>query len=112
MDYLVISLLFSLLFCLILQLYYSLVIHRKLAEHKEYQSYNQVLEPISVIICAKNELENLKKNLLPFLELDYPDFEIIIVNDCSYDGSDWYLRDLSLQFKNLKLVTIDDNPPF
>jgi biofilm PGA synthesis N-glycosyltransferase PgaC len=111
-DYLVISLSISLLFCLILQLYYTLVIHRKLALHKDFEGYSQVLEPMSVIICAKNELENLKQNLLPFLELDYPDFEVIIVNDCSNDGSDWYLRDLSLQHKNLRVVTIDDHPRF
>jgi biofilm PGA synthesis N-glycosyltransferase PgaC len=73
---------------------------------------NQVLEPISVIICAKNELENLKQNLLPFLEQDYPDFEVVVVNDCSNDGSDWFLRDLSLQHKNLKVVTINDHPRF
>ena len=70
------------------------------------------MEPISVIICAKNELENLKQNLLTFLEQDYPDFEVIVVNDCSNDGSDWFLRDLSLQYKNLRVVTINDHPRF
>lgn len=112
MDYLVISISISLLICLILQLYYTLAIHRKLAVYKGYEFNNQVLEPISVIICAKNELENLKQNLLPFLEQDYPDFEVVIVNDCSNDGSDWFLRDLSLQHKNLKVVTINDHPRF
>jgi len=111
-DYLVISLSISLLFCLVLQLYYILVVHRKLAVYKGFEGDNQVLEPMSVIICAKNELENLKQNLLPFLNQDYPDFEIVIVNDCSNDGSDWFLRDLSLEHKNLKVVTINDHPRF
>jgi len=111
-DYLVISISISLLICLVLQLYYTLAIHRKLAVYKGYETNNQILEPVSVIICAKNELQNLKQNLLPFLEQDYPDFEVVIVNDCSNDGSDWFLRDLSLQHKNLKIVTINDHPRF
>ena len=38
-----------------------------------------------MIICAKNESENLKKNLPFILEQNYPDFEVIIVDDGS-DG--------------------------
>ncbi len=112
MDYLVIHISICLLFCLALQLYYILVVHRKLAVYKGFEGGTQVLEPMSVIICAKNELENLKQNLPSFFDQDYPDFEIIIVNDCSHDGSDWYLRDLSLQHKNLKVVTINENLRF
>jgi len=111
-DHLVNSLLISLLFCLFLQLYYILAVHRKLAVYKGLEDDNHVLEPVSIIICAKNELENLKQNLQPFLEQDYPDFEIVIVNDCSNDGSEWYLNDLSLKHKNLKVVTIDEHPRF
>ncbi|MFN8294669.1 MAG: glycosyltransferase [Chitinophagales bacterium] len=38
---------------------------------------------VSIIICAKNESENLKKNLPFILEQNYPDFEVIIVDDGS-----------------------------
>lgn len=38
-------------------------------------------EPVSVIICARFEAENLKKNLEHFLTQDYPNFEVIVVND-------------------------------
>ena len=40
-------------------------------------------QPVSVIICARNEAENLKKFLPAILEQDYPDYEVIVVNDCS-----------------------------
>jgi len=46
------------------------------------------------------------------LAQDHPDFEIVVVNDCSNDGSDWYLRDISAKHKNLKVVTISDHPRF
>ena len=45
------------------------------------------LQPVSVIICARNEAENLKNFLPSVLEQDYPDFEVIVVNDCSEDNS-------------------------
>lgn len=83
-----------------------------LAVFKGYDEDTELLEPISVIICARNEIENLKLNLVSILELDYPDFEVVVVNDCSNDGSDWFLRELSTQYKNLKVVTINDHPRF
>ena len=65
---------------------------------------------ISIIICAYNELENLKK-LLPILyKQDYSNFEIIIVNDRSSDGSHEFLREESLSSPILRLVTIDKSP--
>jgi len=43
--------------------------------------------PVSIIVCAKNEGENLKKHL-PLLALqNYPDFEIVLVDDASTDDS-------------------------
>ena len=40
-------------------------------------------QPVSVIICARNEAENLRNFLPSILEQDYPDFEVIVVDDCS-----------------------------
>ena len=45
------------------------------------------MHPVSVIICAKDEAENLKKNLSKILAQKYPEFEVIVVNDGSIDGS-------------------------
>ncbi len=112
MDYFYLSIVISLQICLLLQLFYVLVIHRKLASFRGIEPDAQLKLSLSVIICARNELENLKKNLVPILTQDYPDFEVIVVNDCSNDGSDWFLRDLSVEYKNLKVVTILEHPRF
>ena len=112
MDYLYISIVISLQICLLLQLFYVIVIHRKLASFRSVEANTELKLSVSVIICARNELENLKKNLVPILNQDYPDFEVIVVNDCSIDGSDWFLRDLSVEYKNLKVVTILEHPRF
>lgn len=62
--------------------------------------------PVSVIICARNEAENLRSFLPSVLEQDYPDYEVIVVNDCSEDESDEILKGLSAKYDKLKVSTI------
>jgi cellulose synthase/poly-beta-1,6-N-acetylglucosamine synthase-like glycosyltransferase len=60
------------------------------------------LPPVSVIICAKDESDNLRK-FLPFvLQQEYPDFEVIVINDGSTDETEILLRDLSLEYPRLR----------
>ncbi|WP_162419025.1 glycosyltransferase [Cyclobacterium roseum] len=65
---------------------------------------------VSVIIAAKNEAAHLK-DLLPLLmQQDYPDFEVIIVNDRSTDGSEELLAAFAKEYANLRSVTIRYTP--
>ena len=43
--------------------------------------------PVSVIVCAKNEEENLQNFIPKILEQNHPDFELILINDASADNS-------------------------
>ena len=63
---------------------------------------------VSVVISAKNEYPNLQQNLPLILEQDYPDFEVVVVNDCSDDDTDFLLRDLSKKYERLKVVNITE----
>lgn len=68
---------------------------------------------VSVIICAKNEAKNLKKNIPYFLEQTYSNFEIILINDASRDAS----LDVMEQFKKkypskIKIVDVAPNEQF
>lgn len=63
--------------------------------------------PVSLIICAFNEAINLKSNLPPILSQDYPDFEVIVVNDRSSDDTASILRNYSQDYPGLRVVTID-----
>jgi glycosyltransferase involved in cell wall biosynthesis len=71
-----------------------------------------VRQPVSVIICARNESENLKNFLPSVLEQDYPDFEVIVVNDCSEDNSYNILGEFLLRYPHLKVSTINKDPKF
>jgi len=68
--------------------------------------------PISVIISARNEARNLRENLPAILEQNYPDFEVVVINDCSYDSSDEVLEELKKTHPHLKVVTITEHDRF
>ncbi|MGB4776120.1 MAG: glycosyltransferase [Daejeonella sp.] len=70
------------------------------------------MNPVSVIVCARNEENNLIKNLPAILNQEYPDFEVVVVNDCSMDDSEHLLRELESQYKNLKVVNIYEHERF
>jgi len=63
-------------------------------------------QPVSVIICARNEAENLRLYLPEVLKQDYPDYEVIVVNDCSEDDTEEVLNLLSRDHDNLRIATI------
>ncbi|MBL7921380.1 MAG: glycosyltransferase [Bacteroidia bacterium] len=70
---------------------------------------SQNLEPISVVICAKNEDENLTEFLPRVLTQDYPNFEVIVVNDCSWDNTENVIDEFAKIFPNLKKVSIKED---
>ncbi|MGC9151532.1 MAG: glycosyltransferase [Microbacter sp.] len=57
--------------------------------------------PISVIICSRNESEHLKQFLPSILEQDYPQYEIIVVNDGSTDATEELLKEFSKRYPHL-----------
>lgn len=93
---------------LIMQLYYYVYFFFRLAFYKR-EKVNDTREPVSVIICAKNEEDNLKKNLPLILEQDYPNYEVVVVNDRSVDDSIDILRELSAKYSHLQIVEIKDD---
>ena len=90
----------------LLLIYYTYFFYR-LSVHKTIKgTFNS---PISIIICAKNELENLRNHLPKILEQNYPEFEVIVVNDQSNDRSDSLLEKLEKKHKHLVVVSIEQH---
>jgi cellulose synthase/poly-beta-1,6-N-acetylglucosamine synthase-like glycosyltransferase len=94
-----------------IQLFYYLFFYLSIISRKSAPSVN-TKEPVSVIICARNEAENLMKFLPSVLEQDYPDYEVIVVNDCSEDNSYDVLGKFIEKYPNLKISTINKDPKF
>jgi len=106
---LVIFLIFA--FSAVIQLFYYLFFYLSVYVHKPKVVINS-MQPVSIIICARNESENLRNFLPAVLEQDYPDYEVIVVNDCSEDNSYDVLGTFSLQYPNLKISTINKDSKF
>jgi len=68
--------------------------------------------PVSVIICARNEAANLEQFLPHVLAQDYPDYEVIVVNDCSEDNSYEVLGKLLSEYPHLRISTVNKDPKF
>jgi glycosyltransferase, family 2 len=60
---------------------------RKISEDYMRYAQSQNLLPISLIVPARNEQENIVQNVRDLLNLEYPQFEVIVVNDGSTDDT-------------------------
>lgn len=99
-----------LIFALLLQLYYLLFVYGKMTFHKVAVPIDpEHARPVSLIICARDEEENLRKNLPLILDQDYPEFEVIVVNDCSTDDSEWVLKEMQKQYDHLRIVHLKEH---
>ncbi len=88
--------------CLNYLLYYLPVANLK----RTHLASTPQLEPISVVICARNEDDNLTEFLPKILSQDYPEFEVLVVNDCSEDNTEHVLDEYIKIFPNLRKATI------
>ncbi len=96
---------------ILVQLFYYWGIFSRLAFYKPKNQARKP-QPVSVVICAKNEYSNLKANLPLILEQDYPDFEVIVVNDVSDDETYYLLKVFEDKYSHLKIVNIVENVNF
>ncbi len=93
--------------CLLIQCYYYLGGFLKLALYNKRPA-NTNKPPVSVVICARNEEENIQQFLPLILNQNYPAFEVIVVNDCSWDNSYDLLKEMALTHSNLKVANIKE----
>ncbi len=102
------ALCFVLLAAVLVQLFYTLFFYLRLLLHKPKNSPT-TLPPVSVVICARNESENLMNFIPVIMEQDYPKFEVIVVNDSSWDDSEDILKALQVRFSNLKVLRLNED---
>ena len=61
---------------------------------------------VSVVVCAKNEGDNLQNYLTALLCQNYPTFEVIVVNDASEDDTQFVLDHYLQLYPNLHLTFV------
>ena len=65
--------------------------------------------PISIIMAAKNAALNLEDHIHHWLNQDYPEFELVIADDCSADETGYFLVKTAEIEPRLKFVLLDPN---
>ena len=94
-----------------IQFVYYVIIFSKFAFAKdENPSLKKI--PISVIVCAKSEAENLSVLIPKLLAQEYPQFEIVLINDASSDDSLEIMESFKADHSNLKIVDVKSNEAF
>ncbi|MBN2481954.1 MAG: glycosyltransferase, partial [Bacteroidales bacterium] len=95
----------------IIQMVYYLGIYLRFVLYNRQKDKPQN-PPVSVIICARNEADNLKAYLPHVLEQEYDDFEVIVVNDCSTDDTEEILNMFNAKHPVLKTTAIKSGTRF
>ena len=109
LEYLFIA--FIVIFCI--QSIYYIFIFGLFAFFKNKPIKDNFKQSISVLICAKNEAENLTKNLPFILNQNYPTFELVLINDCSSDHTLEVLKKFKKEFPSkIKIVDVKANEQF
>lgn len=88
-----------------IQVFFYGIIFNGLISHKVVHPKLKNIS-VSVIICAKNEAENLKTFVPLILSQDYSDFEVILINDNSTDDTLNVMEDFRDKHNNVKIVNV------
>ena len=68
--------------------------------------------PISVIVCAKNEVINLNKLVPLLLEQDYSHYELVLINDASNDETLEVMKKFKENDSRITVVNVQNNEAF
>jgi glycosyltransferase involved in cell wall biosynthesis len=90
-----------------IQIFYYMWFFSRIAFYHPKEKTKSQQHPVSVIICARDEDENLARNLPGVLVQSYPStYEVVAVNDNSVDDSKYILQELKKTFKSLNVVEL------
>ncbi|HLP49969.1 MAG TPA: glycosyltransferase [Chitinophagales bacterium] len=100
--------------CVVVQCLYYILVFARLNFVRPFSGMPEFLPPASIVICAKNEAENLKRYLKVVLIQQYKQYEVIVVNDQSTDNTidvlvDYYMRNTNLKIVN---ITSEEKKPY
>jgi chlorobactene glucosyltransferase len=87
---------------------------KKNEEWDIHSDYLKNLPAISIIIPARNEELNIERCLLSLVDQNYPNYEVILVDDNSNDNTVQKARKIQQKFKakfqNLKIIELKSKP--
>ncbi len=96
-----------------IQLFYYLIFFGNFAFFKNKNPKNKLHLQVTIIVCAKNESQNLSINIPFILNQNYPNFEIVLINDASTDATLEVMKNFKKEYPNkINLVNVLPNEQF
>lgn len=69
-------------------------------------------QPVSVIVCAKNEAQNLRNNIPKWLDQEHPNFQLVLINDASIDQTKEVMEEFAVKDSRITIVNVENNEAF
>lgn len=91
----------------VVQLYYNLKYFLSATKGKKVEGDSP--DGVSVIVCARNEEQNLIELIPIIMEQDFPRFQLIVVNDSSWDDTADILKALQVSYPGLHVIEINED---
>lgn len=98
------------LFCVVafIQILYYFIYFKRVARFEPPVKGTSQTHAVSVIICSRDEAQNLEQHLLPVLTQQYgTTHEVIVVNDNSMDDTKYVLDEYKKKHKNLQVIVLE-----
>lgn len=101
----------ALILIFLLLIFFNLLQNLKALKKQEDMKPDKPLPLVSVLIPARNEEKNIENCVNSLLESDYPNLEIIVLDDSSSDRTRDIVKGLSRHHRNLKAIKGEKLPP-
>lgn len=101
------TLLVVVLLSFFIQVYYNLKYF--LSATKGKNSDGESPDGVSVIVCARNEEANLMELVPVIMEQDFSKFQLIVVNDSSWDDTADILKALQVSYPEMHIIEINED---
>ena len=96
----------------LVQLFYYFYYFAFYTFKKEKKNTETEERPVSIVICARDEEDNLQKNLTSILQQDYKNYEVVVVDDCSEDNTSLVLENFKKKYPHLRTTFIKKDQKF
>jgi len=92
-------------------LVFAIAFGRRKSQLKSISPVAALSQPVSILVCAHDEERNLRELIPLLLAQNFPEFEIIVINDRSNDGTYDYLLEEGKADQRIRMVNVDRIPP-
>lgn len=92
--------------------FYGILFGKFAFKKQELETKKEVSMPISVLVCAKNEAQNLQEFLPLILTQDYTKYEVVLINDASHDDTLDVMEAFAAKHNNIKIVNVKNTEAF